>query len=255
VPTMVSWAKISGHVLLERYGMTEIGMALSNKIDDTRYPGCVGWKLPKVEVMLDTDGGILVKGGPVFKEYYKKEEATKKEFNADGWFKTGDAGQSVHNEEEMNKLHDEAKSVLEATGRASGTIAEKPPKELAEIYKIMGRSSVDIIKSGGYKISALEIESVLLTHPMITECAVLGKPDETWGEAVTAVCALSGDLSLKDLREWSKERMASYKVPKFLEVVDKLPRNTMQKIEKKKLIEQYCKGTFEPLKTTTPHQA
>lgn len=103
----------------------------------------------------------------------------------------------------------------------------------------MGRTSVDIIKSGGYKISALEIESVLLTHEKIKECAVIGKPDETWGEMVTAVCVCSGELTLKELRDWGKERMASYKVPQKLDIVEALPRNQMGKLEKKKLIEQY----------------
>merc|ERR1712151_98257 len=90
VPTMKAWAEISGHVLLERYGMTEIGMGLSNKISGTRYPGCVGWPLPSVKVKLDENGAILIKGPCVFKEYYRNPEATKKEFTEDGWFKTGD---------------------------------------------------------------------------------------------------------------------------------------------------------------------
>merc|ERR1712023_539263 len=83
VPTMKSWAEISGHVLLERYGMTEIGMGLSNKISGTRYPGCVGWPLPMVRVKTDEEGAILIKGPLVFREYYKNPEATKKEFSED----------------------------------------------------------------------------------------------------------------------------------------------------------------------------
>jgi len=117
------------------------------------------------------------------------------------------------------------------------------PKELKKIYRIMGRSSVDIIKSGGYKISALEIESVLLQHEKIKECAVIGKPDETWGEKVTAVCILDGELTLKDLRDWGKERLATYKVPQELDVVTELPRNQMGKLEKKKLIDKHKQGT------------
>jgi len=103
----------------------------------------------------------------------------------------------------------------------------------------MGRSSVDIIKSGGYKISALEIESVLLQHPKIKECAVIGKPDETWGEKVMAVCIVDGELGIKELRDWGKERMATYKVPQELDIVTELPRNQMGKLEKKKLIDRY----------------
>jgi malonyl-CoA/methylmalonyl-CoA synthetase len=241
VPTMQSWAEISGHVLLERYGMTEIGMALSNKIDDTRYPGCVGWPLPRVRVKLQ-DNAILVKGAAVFKEYYKNEEATKKEFTEDGWFKTGDSAQFGGPDEDLQQMQKDARAVEAATGRPRAETGEAAPESLKSIYKIMGRSSVDIIKSGGYKISALEIESVLLQHEKIKECAVLGKPDETWGEKVTAVCVLEGgDLTVKELREWGKERLATYKVPQELEVVTELPRNQMGKLEKKKLLDRYKK--------------
>lgn len=237
VPTMKSWAEISGHVLLERYGMTEIGMALSNNITGRRYPGCVGWPLPQVEVKLDEDGGILVRGGPVFREYYKREEATKKEF-ADGWFKTGDNAQFGGDDADLQELQAAARSVEVATGRDMPE-GSAEPSELKAIYRIMGRSSVDIIKSGGYKISALEIESVLLQHPSIKECAVVGKPDETWGEKVTAVVILQGELTIKELREWGKDRLAVYKVPQELEVVTELPRNQMGKLEKKKILDRY----------------
>mmetsp|Transcript_1604 Transcript_1604/g.4137 ORF Transcript_1604/g.4137 Transcript_1604/m.4137 type:complete len:584 (+) Transcript_1604:105-1856(+) len=241
VPTMKSWAEISGHVLLERYGMTEIGMGLSNKIDGVRYPGCVGWELPGVEAKVDEDGSILIKGPGVFKEYYKREEATAKEFTADRFFRTGDNCQVGGSAEELQALQNDALAVDAATGRPQHQQATTPAPELSKIWRIMGRTSVDIIKSGGYKISALEIESVLLQHEKIKECAVIGVPDETWGEAVTAVCVLAGDLSIKELREWGKDRLASYKVPKTLEVVDELPRNQMGKLEKKKVIEQFAK--------------
>jgi len=241
VPTMTGWAKISGHVLLERYGMTEIGMGLSNKIVGTRYPGCVGWALPFVRVKADDEGSILIKAPQVFKEYYKNEEATKKEFTEDGWFKTGDNCQVGGTPEEIQQLQEDAIAVENSTGRPKTDPTEKPPASLAKIYKIMGRSSVDIIKSGGYKISALEIESVLLQHEAIKECAVIGKPDETWGEKVTAICVLKGSLTIKELRDWGKERMATYKVPQELEVVEELPRNQMGKLEKKKLLDRYKK--------------
>mmetsp|Transcript_25788 Transcript_25788/g.60253 ORF Transcript_25788/g.60253 Transcript_25788/m.60253 type:complete len:542 (-) Transcript_25788:68-1693(-) len=241
VPTMKAWAEISGHVLLERYGMTEIGMGLSNKIDGVRYPGCVGWELPGVEAKTDEDGTILIKGPGVFKEYYKREEATAKEFTADGFFKTGDNCQVGGSAEEQQALQDDALAVDAATGRPSYQQETEPAAALGKIWRIMGRTSVDIIKSGGYKISALEIESVLLQHEKIKECAVIGVPDETWGEAVTAVCVLNGDLTIKELRDWGKDRLASYKVPKTLEVVDELPRNQMGKLEKKKVIERFAK--------------
>jgi len=239
VPTMKGWAEISGHVLLERYGMTEIGMGLSNNIEGTRYPGCVGWALPQVQVRVDDDGAILIKGPLLFKEYYKREEATRKEFNEEGWFKTGDNCKMGGTPEELQALQDDARAVEAATGRPRAETAENAAPELASITRILGRSSVDIIKSGGYKISALEIESVLADHPLIKECAVVGKPDETWGEKVTVVCVLNGELSIKELRDWGKERMATYKVPQELEIVDALPRNQMGKLEKKKLTDRY----------------
>lgn len=241
VPTMKSWAEISGHVLLERYGMTEIGMALSNRIDGTRFPGCVGWPLPDVEVKQDQDGGILVKGGPVFKEYYKRKEATEKEFTSDGFFRTGDNAMKGGPAEDLQKLQDDARDVEASTGRPRAETPAVAEPELVSIYRILGRTSVDIIKSGGYKISGLEIESVLLQHENIRECAVVGKPDATWGEKVTAVCVLESGaaLTIKELREWGKERMASYKVPQDLEIVSELPRNQMGKLEKKKILERY----------------
>jgi len=240
VPTMQSWAEISGHVLLERYGMTEIGMGLSNKIAGTRYPGCVGWPLPFVRAKVDEDGAILIKGATIFKEYYKKPEITKKEFTEDGWFRTGDNCQVGGSEEEIQKMQDDAKAVLKSAGKDT-ELPEKGPPELGKIYKILGRTSVDIIKSGGYKISALEIESVLAAHESIKECAVIGVEDETWGEKVTAIVIPKDgcSLTLAELREWGKVRMATYKVPQALDIVDELPRNQMGKLEKKKLIDKY----------------
>ena len=101
-------------------------------------------------------------------------------------------------------------------------------------YRIMGRLSVDIIKSGGYKLSALEIEAALLEHPKIGECAVIGVPDETWGEAVAAIVVLEGAtfLELPALREWCKGRLSVYKIPQRLLIVKELPRNAMGKVTK-----------------------
>jgi malonyl-CoA/methylmalonyl-CoA synthetase len=97
----------------------------------------------------------------------------------------------------------------------------------------MGRLSVDIIKSGGYKLSALEIEAALLEHPFIAECAVVAMPDDTWGEAVSAAVVLKkGPLDLMALREWCKERLSVYKIPQRLKVVSELPRNAMGKVTK-----------------------
>ena len=157
--------------------MTEIGMAISNPYDRERRAGYVGIPLPNVEVRLVDEqfqdipageqGEILVKGNNVFKEYWGKPEETKKEFTSGGWFKTGDVAIKENN-----------------------------------YYRIVGRSSVDIIKSGGYKISALEIEEVLRNHEWIKDCAVAGIPDDEWGElVVAAVEATEGtfDVNQKDL--------------------------------------------------------
>jgi malonyl-CoA/methylmalonyl-CoA synthetase len=101
-------------------------------------------------------------------------------------------------------------------------------------YRILGRSSVDIIKTGGYKVSALEIEEVLCTHPQINECAVIGIADEEWGERVTAALVLKpgSAMTLDALRTWAKERLAAYKIPARILVLDELPRNAMGKVQK-----------------------
>ena len=208
VSTLERWKEVSGHVLLERYGMTEIGMALSNRLHGKRYPGCVGTPLPGVEARLVDETGmpvapgkpgeIEIRGKIVFSEYWRKPEETKKAFR-NGWFMTGDV------------------AVVE-----NG------------IYRILGRSSVDIIKTGGEKVSALEIEEVLMTHPDIQECAVVGVADPVWGEKVSAAVVLDAGktLDIERLRAWGKEHLAPYKVPKDLVVLDKLPRNAMGKIIK-----------------------
>ncbi|WOJ94494.1 acyl-CoA synthetase [Congregibacter variabilis] len=206
------WKELTGQVLLERYGMTEIGMALSNPYNGERRAGHVGQPLPGVEVKLfdehkvaitdeGSPGEIRVKGDSVFLEYWNNPRATQESF-VDGWFATGDV------------------AVLD-----NG------------YYRIMGRSSIDIIKSGGYKLSALEIEAVLLTHEAIAEAAVLGVPDDTWGESVLAVVALKEGASLAydDLKHWCAGKMSSYKIPKAIKIVDSLPRNAMGKVTKSAL--------------------
>ena len=203
------WKEISSHNLLERYGMTEIGMALSNPYHGERRPGSVGMPLPGVTVRLFDDsnktihkegesGEIRIKGENVFKEYWQKPESTKEAFWNE-WFCTGDV------------------AVIE-----NG------------YFRILGRSSIDIIKTGGYKVSALEIEEVLRTHPAISDCSVVGIEDPDWGERVSAVVILADhyELSLSELRAWSKERMANYKIPSRLLILEELPRNSMGKVIK-----------------------
>ena len=207
VSTMEKWEKISGHVLLERYGMTEIGMAISNPYRAQRRAGHVGIALPNVEVRLVDEkfediapgeqGEILVRGGNVFREYWRKPAETEKEFTADGWFKTGDVA-----------IVDDG------------------------YYRIVGRSSVDIIKSGGYKISALEIEEVLREHSLIKDCAVAGIPDDEWGELVVAAVEAVDGFDPIAVNAWIRERMPAYKTPKRYLVVETLPRNAMGKVVK-----------------------
>ncbi len=203
------WTGLTGQRLLERYGMTEIGMGLSNPLHGERRPGAVGQPLPGVELRLVSEDGaviraegrpgeIQVRGPAVFSQYWNRPEATAEAF-VEGWFRTGD----------MAVLED-------------------------GYFRILGRLSVDIIKSGGEKLSALEIEDVLREHPDIREVAVVGVPDETWGEAVAAAVITREDqpLELETVRAWARDRMAAAKLPKRLRVVEDLPRNAMGKVMK-----------------------
>jgi malonyl-CoA/methylmalonyl-CoA synthetase len=208
VSVMEKWEGISGHRLLERYGMTEIGMAISNPYAGERRAGYIGKPLPGVEVRLVDDqqqeigpgeiGEIQIKGDNVFLEYWQRPEATAQSFTADGWFMTGDT------------------AVIEDG-----------------YYRILGRTSMDIIKSGGYKLSALEIEEVLRTHPAIVDCAVVGLPSEEWGETVAAALVTKAEIDLKALNTWMRERMPAYRVPRQYLLVAELPRNAMGKVTKK----------------------
>jgi malonyl-CoA/methylmalonyl-CoA synthetase len=211
------WKEISGHILLERYGMTEIGMAISNPFKGIRKAGHVGKALPDVEVELvdenhqvvttvNESGEIRVKSPSVFKAYWQKPEATSQAFY-EGWFYTGDIAQ----------------------------------RDEEGYYRILGRSSLDIIKTGGYKVSALEIEDILLQHALILECAVVGIPDITWGESVAVALVFEGEteLDLKELRIWAKEKLAHYKIPTQIKKVEMLPRNAMGKVIKNQVKELF----------------
>jgi malonyl-CoA/methylmalonyl-CoA synthetase len=211
VSVMEKWKNISSHTLLERYGMTEIGMGISNPYDEERKAGYIGKPLLGVDARLVDEnnavveigqpGEIQIKGDNVFLEYWNKPEATKKTFTEDGWFKTGDI------------------AVVEDG-----------------YYRILGRDSIDIIKSGGYKISALEIEEILRTHPTINDCSVIGIPNEEWGELVVAVLIVKDKgLDLKELNTWIREKMPAYKTPRQYKIVEELPRNAMGKVTKNDL--------------------
>ncbi|WP_296703752.1 acyl-CoA synthetase [Algoriphagus sp.] len=210
VSVMEQWKEISGHYLLERYGMTEIGMAVSNPYKGERRAGYIGKPLPGVKLRtVDEDGNLVkvgeageiqIKSPSVFKEYWGKPEATSKSFTQDGWFKTGDI------------------AVFEDG-----------------YYRILGRDSIDIIKSGGYKISALEIEEVLRKYPEIKDCGVVGIPNEEWGELVVAALVVENEFDTDLLNIWIRERMPAYKTPRKYIFISDLPRNTMGKVTKNEL--------------------
>ncbi|SLM34752.1 amp-binding enzyme [Lasallia pustulata] len=253
-PTKAAWATLSsGNVLLERYGMTEVGMALSCGLSTAdRIDGSVGWPLPSVEARLvdtetrqvipppggekhtesadhrEREGEIQLRGPTIFQEYWRNPQATASEFvdGDDGkgkWFKTGDVA---------------TRRVVEGAGRSGQEWARGP------MWFIRGRKSVDIIKTGGEKVSALEIERELLSLPQISECAVVGLPSEQWGQKVAAVVVLHPEQAqsgrggktwgVMDMRRALRERLAPYKIPQEMKVVQELPRNAM--VNKKSLV-------------------
>ncbi len=204
------WEKVTGHRLLERYGMTEIGMALSNPLLGERRAGTVGQPMPDMDVRLvdaadkvvaaeGIAGEIQVKGPSVFLEYWGHPGLTLRAFSDDGWFKTGDVG-----------------------------VAE------GGYYRILGRLSVDVIKTGGFKVYAREVEEVLCLHPAVDQCAVVGIPDRRWGERVCAAVVSSSGQTLQEsvIHRWAKKQLAHYKVPSLLMVTEELPCNVMGKVSK-----------------------
>ncbi|CAG9793027.1 unnamed protein product [Diatraea saccharalis] len=261
------WEEISSIPLLERYGMSEVGMALSNPYRpvEERTVGCVGiplpgvsariavsvegqedleplitveceepdtqisleklgllpkdasgidteWKQPSITVHKENKDGeyqgeLLLKGPGVFSRYWNRApKLDQTDFTYDDWFRTGD-------------------TALFANGR----------------FKILGRTSVDIIKTSGYKVSALQVESALLDHPSVTDVAVLGVPNENFGEIVVAVVVLKigSKLTLRDLKESAAKKLASYQMPRRLIVIEKMPRNAMGKLDKKEIKKLY----------------
>lgn len=189
--------------------MTEIGMAISNPYEGVRKAGHIGLPLTGVEVRIvdevgqvveeESIGEIQVRGKNVFLQYWNKPEETKKSFTDDGWFRTGDVAMLT-----------------------------------AGYYKILGRNSIDIIKSGGYKISALEIEETLRLHDSIVDCAVVGLDDEEWGETVAAavIPKVSDGFNIEVLDAWMRTQIPAYRIPRKYLTVDSLPRNAMGKVIK-----------------------
>ncbi len=220
------WEAIAGIIPVERFGMTEIGVGMTNPIEGPRAKGMVGFPLPTVETRIVGDDGapaasgeLWIRGPSVFSGYFRRDEATRAAFVAAGdgglaWFKTGDT----------------------VTRSASAThdsgITPGP-------FRILGRNSVDILKSGGYKLSALEIEEAILELAAVREVAVVGVPDESWGDRVIAcVVAQPGreaDCSADAVRAHVRDKLAVYKCPKNVVVMAALPRNAMGKVVKPEL--------------------
>ena len=211
------WAARTGHGILERYGMTETNMNTSNPYDGDRVPGAVGFPLPGVSARIsdpesgkelgrDTIGMIEVKGSNVFKGYWRMPEKTTEEFTADGFFKTGDVGR------------------VDADGYVT----------------IVGRSK-DLIISGGYNVYPAEIEGIINEMPGVAESAVVGVPHPDFGEVgVALVIGRPGQTVEPDaIIAGLKAALANFKIPKCCFVVAELPRNTMGKVQKNLLREQY----------------
>jgi len=234
---MQEWRQITGQQLLERYGKTELGMVLSDPIEvEARKAGFVGVPMPGVQVrvvkpgtsevllMGDNDGTTIlkqegdtisgelqVKGAGVFKRYHNHPKDTAKEFTKDKWYMTNDMVEFVPSDGKDG--YDGA-------------------------YKILGNLNVDLIKTGGFRVSAQDVERVLLEHESIGEIAIIGVEDLTYGQKVAAVVSWTEGapaVELNDIREWAKDKMPSYSLPTLLKVMDKLPRNVMGKVNKKEI--------------------
>ena len=190
-------ASRAGLRVLERYGMTETIMNVSNPYDGERRAGTVGFPLPGVEVRLDDPSGeILLRGPNVFPGYWGREEATRDAFTDDGWFRSGDVG------------------------------ARDPDGYL----RIVGRAK-ELIISGGYNVYPREVEDVLLEHPAVAEVAVVGEPSDEWGELVVAVVVpATADRDPDALVAFAAEHLAPYKCPRQVRYVDALPRNALGKV-------------------------
>jgi len=185
-----------GHTILERYGMSETLMNTSNPYVGERRAGTVGLPLPGVSVRLDESGEVWVKGPNVCSGYWKRDEATRAAF-VDGWFKTGDI--AVRSDDGY--------------------------------YTLCGRRS-DLIISGGFNIYPREIEEFLAEQPEVAEAAVVGEADRVRGEIPVAYVVLASAVDGASLEARCREKLASFKIPRRFETIEKLPRNAMGKVQK-----------------------
>ncbi len=211
VPVFDQLVRLTGHAPVERYGSTESLITLSTRADGERRPGWVGLPLSGVETRLVVDAGGLmphdgetigrlqVRAQTVFDGYLNRPEETAKAFDTDGWYRTGDV------------------AVVDSGG----------------MHRIVGRESVDLIKSGGYRVGAGEIETALLGHPGVQEAAVVGLPDEDLGQRIVAFVV--GDADPDELIDYVAGQLSVHKRPREVHIVDGLPRNALGKVLKKKL--------------------
>jgi acyl-CoA synthetase (AMP-forming)/AMP-acid ligase II len=214
-----AFKKATGHAILERYGMSETLFTLSNPYDGERRPGTVGLPVPGCAVRIVDDEGrdgpdgelgeLLVRSNGIMNGYWRREAETAVSFR-DGWFVTGDM----------------------ASRDRDGYVT------------ILGRKSVDFIKSGGFKISAREVEEVLRRHAAVKDVAVVGAPDRVWGERIVAAVVLDErpraasdrELLCAELSAFAARFLADYKRPREVRIVDELPRNALGKVQKHRLL-------------------
>ncbi|MCW2623659.1 MAG: acyl-CoA synthetase (AMP-forming)/AMP-acid ligase [Mycobacterium sp.] len=213
MPVFDGLARLTGHHPVERYGSTESLITLSTRADGERRPGSVGLPLAGVQTRLvDEDGATVPRDGEsigrlqvqsptMFEGYLNSPDATAEAFDADGWYRTGDVG------------------VIDDVG----------------MHRIVGRESVDQIKTGGFRVGAGEIETVLLGHPGVAEVAVIGVPDDDLGQRIVAFVV--GDAEPQALIDFVAQQLSVHKRPREVRLVDSLPRNAMGKVLKKELAE------------------
>lgn len=212
VPVFTGLAELTGHAPVERYGCTETLITLSTRADGERRPGWVGIPLAGMETRLTADdgatvphdgetiGSLQVRTPTIFDGYLNRPDATAESFSVDGWYRTGDA------------------AVIGADG----------------MHRIVGRETVDLIKSGGYRVGAGEIETALLGHPGVAEVAVVGLPDEDLGQRIVAFVV--GEATPGELIDYVAQQLSVHKRPREVRLVEDLPRNAMGKVMKKELI-------------------
>jgi fatty acid CoA ligase FadD36 len=214
VPVFDQLVRLTGHAPIERYGTTESLITLSTRADGERRPGWVGLPLAGIQTRLVDDAGgqvphdaetigrLQVHGPTMFDGYLNRADATAEAFDTDGWYRTGDV------------------AVVDSGG----------------MHRIVGRESVDLIKSGGFRVGAGEIETALLGHPGVSEVAVVGLPDEDLGQRIVAF--IVGDAEPDALIDYVAQQLSVHKRPREVRIVDALPRNAMGKVLKKELFDR-----------------